>query len=172
VGRFGIGSFSEWIQQGKIDYDVTLMRYGFPRYGFPVAAEGHRCYIYNMPPKPCNAYYYGGLRVKGSRRKGRLWVEAGKLHFDVPEGKGAERIRLEIPPSKMEKVFLTRDNYYGTDTVLFNITFRDQTEQSFTLRFAPVALIPRRRIALQKEWFDYLAKATKSFGGASPLSTK
>jgi hypothetical protein len=62
----------------------------------------------------------------------------------------------------MERVFLTRDNYYGTDTVLFNLTFRDQAEQSFTLRFAPVALIPRRRIALQKEWFDYLAKAINS----------
>ncbi len=72
----------------------------------------------------------------------------------------------------MEKVFLTRDNYYGTDTVLFNLTFRDQAAQSFTLRFAPVALIPRRRIALQKEWFDYLAKAINSLESASPLSTK
>jgi len=72
----------------------------------------------------------------------------------------------------MEKVFLTRDNYYGTDTVLFNLTFHDQADQSFTLRFAPVALVPRRRIALQKEWFDYLAKAISSLGSASPLSTK
>ncbi len=72
----------------------------------------------------------------------------------------------------MEKVFLTRDNYYGTDTVLFNLTFRDPAEQSFTLRFAPVALIPRRRIALQKEWYDYLAKAINSLGSASSLSTR
>jgi hypothetical protein len=52
----------------------------------------------------------------------------------------------------MEKLFLTRDNYYGADTVLFNLTFRDQTEKSFTIRFAPVAIVPRRRITLQKEW--------------------
>jgi hypothetical protein len=129
-------------------------------------------YFIMMTPKSCNAYYYGGLPVKRSRRKGRLWIGEGKLHFEVPEGKGAERIHLEILPSKMEKVFLARDNYYGTDTVLFNLTFRDQAEQSFTLRFAPVALIPRRRIALQKEWFDYLAKAINSLGSDSPLSTK
>jgi hypothetical protein len=125
-----------------------------------------------MTPKPCNAYYYGGLPVKGSRRKGRLWVREDKLYFDVPEGKGKERIHLEIPLSKMEKVFLTRDNYYGTDTTLFNLTFCDQAEQSFTLRFAPIALIPRRRIALQKEWFNYLADVINSLGSASPLSTK
>ena len=125
-----------------------------------------------MPPKPCHAYYYGGLPVKGSRRKARLWVEEDRLYFKAPERKGAEKIQLEIPLSRMEKIFLTRDNYYGTDTVLFNLTFRDQAEQSFTLRFAPVVLIPRRRIALQKEWFDYLAKAINSLGSASPLSTK
>jgi len=129
-------------------------------------------YFITMAPKPCRAYYYGGLPVKRSRRKGRLWVEEGKLRFEVPEGKGGERIHLDIPSSKMEKIFLTRDNYYGTDTVLFNLTFRDQAEQSFTLRFAPVALIPRRRIALQKEWFDYLAKAINALGSPSPLSTK
>ncbi len=72
----------------------------------------------------------------------------------------------------MEKIFLTRDNYYGTDTVLFNLTFRDQAEQSFTLRFATIAIIPRRRMALQKEWFNYLAEAINSLGSASPLSTK
>ena len=129
-------------------------------------------FIMKVPPKPCYAYYYGGLPVKRSRRKGRLWIEEGMLRLEVPEGKGAERIYLEIPPSKMEKIFLTRDNYYGTDTVLFNLTFRDQVEQSFTLRFAPIAIIPRRRIALQKEWFDYLAKAINSLGSASSLSTK
>jgi hypothetical protein len=122
--------------------------------------------------KPCRAYYYGGLPVKGSRRKGRLSVEPDKFTLEAPEGKGGERIHLEIPWFKMEKIFLTRDNYYGTDTVLFNLTFRDQAEQSFTVRFAPVAIIPRRRIALQKEWFDYLAKAINSLGSASPLSTK
>jgi hypothetical protein len=125
-----------------------------------------------MTPKSCNAYYYGGLPVKGSRRKGRLWIETDKLYFEIPEGKGSERVKLEIPFSEMEKIFLTRDNYYGTDTVLFNLTFRDQAEQSFTLRFAPIALIPRRRIALQKGWFDYLAKAINSLGSAASLSTK
>ena len=45
-------------------------------------------------------------------------------------------------------------------------------DRSFTLRFAPVALIPRRRIALQKEWLDYLANAINSLGSPSPLSTK
>ncbi len=125
-----------------------------------------------MPPKPCHAYYYGGLPVKRARRKGRLWIEKGELRFEVPEGKGGERIHLEIPPPKMEKIFRSRDNYYGTDTVLFNLTFRDQGKRVFTLRFAPIALIPRRRIALQKEWFDYLAEAINSLGSLSPLSTK
>ena len=103
---------------------------------------------------------------------GRLSLQPDKFSFEAPGGKGGERIHLEIPLSKMEKVFLTRDNYYGTDTVLFNLTFRDQAEQSFTLRFAPIAIIPRRRMALQKEWFNYLAKAINSLGSASPLSTK
>jgi len=129
-------------------------------------------YFNIMAPRSCNAYYYGGLPVKGSRRKGRLWVGEGGLTFEVPKGEGTERIHLEIPFSKMEKVFLSRDNYYGTDTVLFNLAFRDQAEKSFTLRFAPIALIPRRRIALQKEWFDYLAHTISSLGSPSPLSTK
>ena len=128
--------------------------------------------IMMKPPKSCYAYYYGGLPVKRSRRKGRLWIEEGKLRLEVPEGKGGERIDLEIPPSKMEKVFLTRDNNYRTDTVLYNLTFRHQAEQSFTLRFAPVALFPRRRIALQKIWLDYLAEAINSMGSPSPRSTK
>jgi hypothetical protein len=101
-----------------------------------------------------------------------MWVEANQFCFEVPEGKGGERIQLRIPLSEMSKIFLTRDNYYGVDTVLFNLTFRDQVEQSFTLRFAPITLIPRRRIALQKEWFDYLADAINSLGSPSPLSTK
>ena len=125
-----------------------------------------------MTPKHCRAYYYGGLPTKGSRRKGRMWVEANHFYYDIPEGKKSERIQLKIPFSEMSKVFLTRDNYYGVDTVLFNLTFRDQAEQSFTLRFAPITLIPRRRIALQKEWFDYLADAINSLGSPSPLSTK
>ena len=58
----------------------------------------------------------------------------------------------------MEKISLTRDNYYGSDTVLFNLTFRDKNGKSFTLRFAPITLIPRRRIALQEEWFNYLSQ--------------
>jgi hypothetical protein len=125
-----------------------------------------------MTPKPCKAYYYGGLPVKGSRRKARLWVREDGLYFEAPEGKGREKIHLKIPLPKMEKIFLTRDNYYGTDTVLFNLTFWNQAEQSFTLRFAPIALIPRRRIALQKEWFNYLAETINSLGSASPRSTK
>ena len=129
-------------------------------------------YFILMTPKPCHAYYYGGLPVKGTRRKGRLRVEEDTVAFEAPEWKGGERIHLQIPFSKMEKIFLSRDNYYGTDTVLFNLTFHDQAEQSFTLRFAPIALIPRRRMALQKAWFDYLAQAISSLGSASPLSTK
>ena len=125
-----------------------------------------------MTPKPCHAYYYGGLPVKGSRRKGRLRVEADVLYFEVPEGKGGEKIDLKIPFSRMEKIFLTRDNYYGADTVLFNLTFRDQDQKPYTLRLAPIALIPRRRITLQQEWFDYLAKAVNVSGKASPLSTR
>ncbi len=125
-----------------------------------------------MTPKPCKAYYYGGLPGRGTRRKGRLWLEGGAVCFHVPEGKEGERIELRIPLGRMEKVFLTRDNYYGTDTTLFNLTFRDENEKSFTLRFAPVTLIPRRRIALQKVWFDYLASRINSPGSASPLSTK
>ena len=125
-----------------------------------------------MTPKPCHAYYYGGLPVKGSRRKGRLRVEENVICFEVPEGKGGEKIDLRIPFSRTEKIFLTRDNYYGADTVLFNLTFRDEAEKSFTLRFAPIALIPRRRVALQKKWFDYLADAVNASGKASPLSTR
>ena len=125
-----------------------------------------------MMPKPCYAYYYGGLPVKGSRRKGRLSVKENVICFEVPEGKGGEKINLKIPFSRTEKVFLTRDNYYGADTILFNLTFRDEAEKTFTVRFAPIALIPRRRIALQKEWLDYLAKAVNPEGKSSPLSTK
>lgn len=125
-----------------------------------------------MIPKPCHAYYYGGLPFKGTRRKGRLWIEKDVLRFEVPERGRGEKIDLRVPFSKTEKVFLTRDNYYGSDTVLFNLTFRDQGEKPFTLRFAPIALIPRRRISLQKEWFDYLAKAINASGSVSPLSTK
>jgi hypothetical protein len=129
-------------------------------------------YFIVMPPRSCNAYYYGGLPVKGARRKARLWVEEDRLNFEAPEGKKSERIHLKIPFLKMEKVFLTRDNYYGTDTLLINLTFRDQAERSFTLRFAPIALIPRRRIALQKEWFSYLANVIEPAGRSSPLSTR
>jgi hypothetical protein len=125
-----------------------------------------------MIPRRCAAYYYGGLPTKGSRRKGRMWVDANQFTFEIPEGKGAERIQLKIPFSEMSKVFLSRDNYYGVDTVLFNLAFRDQADQSFTLRFAPIALIPRRRIALQKEWLDYLASAISSLGSPAPLPTK
>lgn len=125
-----------------------------------------------MIPRACKAYYYGGLPVKGARRRGRLWLEGESVGFHVPEGKEAEEIDLRIPFSRMEKLFLTRDNYYGTDTTLFNLSFRDENGKLFTLRFAPVAFIPRRRIALQKRWFDYLANRISSAGSASALSTK
>ncbi len=115
-----------------------------------------------MDPRACKAYYYGGLPVKGARRKGRLRVEGDTLYFEVPAGKGGERIDLKIPFLRMEKIFQSRDNYYGTDTTLFNLTFRDEHDRSFTLRFAPVAIIPRRRIALQKDWYDYLASRINS----------
>ena len=115
-------------------------------------------------------YYYGGLPIKGSRRKGRLWVEGDILFFQVPEGKEGEKIDLKIPFSSMQKVALTRDNYYGSDTVLFNLTFRDQRGKSFTLRFAPITIIPRRRIALQEQWFAFLTEAVPSSAQASPRS--
>jgi hypothetical protein len=113
-------------------------------------------------PKPCSAYYYGGLPVKGQRRKGRLWIEEGQFFFEVPEEKGNDRIHLRIPFKDMDRIFLTRDNYYGSDTVLFNLTFRDEIGKSFTLRFAPITIIPRRRIALQDEWFEYLTGVIQS----------
>lgn len=125
-----------------------------------------------MTLKPCHAYYYGGLPVKGSRRKGRMRVKENKLYFEVPAGKGAERIDLEIPFSRMEKIFQTRDNYYGADTIIFNLSFYDEKNNPFTLRFAPIFLVPRRRIYYQKQWHDYLAKAISSLGSASPLPTK
>ena len=125
-----------------------------------------------MSPKPCNAYYYGGLPVKGDRRKGRLSIVDDVFCFDIPEGKGGEKVDLKIHFSKMEKIYLTRDNYYGSDTVLFNLAFSDTDDRPLTLRFAPVTLIPRRRIALQKVWFDYLAAAISAEGKASALSTK
>lgn len=134
--------------------------------------KGSSCYIVVMIPRPCRAVYYGGLPVRGSRRKGRLWVKKDLICFEVPEGKGGEKIDLRIPFPNIGEIFLTRDNYYGADTVLFNLTFRDENEKPFTLKFAPIALIPRRRIALQKEWFDYLAKAISSLGKVSPLSTR
>jgi hypothetical protein len=125
-----------------------------------------------MIPGPCKAYYYGGLPVRGTRRKGRLWLEGETVCFHVPERKEGEKIDLRIPFLKMEAVFLTRDNYYGTDTILFNLTFQDEEGKSLTLRFAPVTIIPRRRIALQKIWFDYLASLVNSGGNVSPLSTR
>ena len=81
------------------------------------------------------------------------------LCFQVPAGKKGEAVDLKIPFSRMEKISLTRDNYYGSDTVLFNLTFLDQQKKSFTLRFAPITIIPRRRIALQGQWFAFLTEA-------------
>ena len=109
-------------------------------------------------PRPCPAYYYGGLPVKGTRRKGHLQIENNILFFTVPETKAGEAIDLKIPFSAMEKIYLTRDNYYGSDTVIFNLTFHNEQGKSFTIRFAPSIIIPRRRIALQQQWFDFLSQ--------------
>ncbi len=68
-----------------------------------------------MIPKSCKAYYYGGLPVKG-QTQGPVWVGRKISLLQVPEGKGGEKIDLRIPFSEMEKIFLTRDNYYGADT--------------------------------------------------------
>jgi hypothetical protein len=139
------------------------------------AIDGKRVsvlYFITMVPKLCRAVYYGGLPVKGARRKGRLWVEEETICFKVPQGKGADKIDLKIPFSKIEKISLTRDNYYGADTVIFNLTFLDQNAKSYTARFAPIAIIPRRRIALQKQWWDYLANAINSEDRSSLLSTR
>ncbi|OGP52698.1 MAG: hypothetical protein A2Y65_07235 [Deltaproteobacteria bacterium RBG_13_52_11] len=125
-----------------------------------------------IAPRPCHTYYYGGLPIKGSRRKGRLWVEGNLLFFTVPKGKGGEEIDLKIPFPNIEKIALTRDNYYGSDTVLFNLSFRDQQGKSFTLRFAPIIIIPRRRIALQQQWFDFLTQAINAPAKAAHLSTR
>jgi hypothetical protein len=115
-----------------------------------------------ISPRPCPAYYYGGLPIKGTRRKGSLRIEEDALLFKVPKGKGGEAIDLKIPFSAMEKIVLTKDNYYGSDTVLFNLAFRDEQGKSFTLRFAPTIIIPRRRIALQEQWFAFLTQAIPS----------
>jgi hypothetical protein len=107
-------------------------------------------------------YYYGGLPVKGARRRGRLRVEGNVLFFTVPKEKGGDAIDLKIPFSQMERITRTRDNYYGSDTVLFNLTFRDAQGKAFTIRFAPTIIIPRRRIALQQQWFDFLTQVIPS----------
>ncbi len=106
-------------------------------------------------------YYYGGLPIKGTRRKGRLRIEGNALLFRVPKGRGGEAIDLKIPFSHMDRIVLTRDNYYGSDTVIFNLTFRDEQGKTFTLRFAPSIIIPRRRIALQQQWFAFLTQTIK-----------
>jgi hypothetical protein len=68
----------------------------------------------------------------------------------------------------MDRIFITRDNNYGSDTDLFNLTFRGKNDKVFTLRFAPVAVIPRRRIALQKEWFDCLSEILRERPAEQP----
>jgi hypothetical protein len=107
-------------------------------------------------------YYYGGLPIKGARRKGRLRIEGDTLLFNVPGGKKGDAIDLTIPFSQMERITRTRDNYYGSDTVLFNLTFRDEQGKTFTIRFAPTIIIPRRRIALQQQWFEFLTHVIPS----------
>ncbi len=111
-------------------------------------------------------YYYGGLPVKGTRRKGHLRIEVNHLFFQVPKSKKGEAIDLKIPFSAMEEISLTRDNYYGSDTVIFNLTFRADEGKSFTIRFAPSIIIPRRRIALQQQWFAFLEQAIKELSKA------
>jgi hypothetical protein len=64
---------------------------------------------------------------------------------EVPGSKSGERVDLRNPSSKAEKIFLNRDNFYGADAGLFNFTFRDEAEKTFTLRFPP-ALISRRMV--------------------------
>jgi len=123
-----------------------------------------------ITPRPCPMYYYGGLPVKGTRRKGRLRIEGDALFFKVPKGKGGEAVDLKIPFSNMDKIVLTRDNYYGSDTVIFNLTFRDEQGKTFTLRFAPTIIIPRRRIALQQQWFAFLTQAIPSSAKGAPRS--
>jgi hypothetical protein len=125
-----------------------------------------------IPPRSCPAYYYGGLPVKGTRRKGRLRIEGDALLFKVPKGKGGEAIDLKIPFSHMEKIALTRDNYYGSDTVIFNLAFRNKQGKSFTIRFAPTIIIPRRRIALQQQWFDFLTDVINTPTEGTPRSSK
>jgi hypothetical protein len=125
-----------------------------------------------ISPRPCPAYYYGGLPVKGARRKGRLWIEGDVFFFTVPKGKKGEAIDLTIPFSTMEKITLTRDNYYGSDTSLFNLTFQNEQGKSFTLRFSPSIIIPRRRIALQQQWFDFLTQVIKAPAKAASRSKK
>ena len=128
------------------------------------------CCFWMMIPQPCKMYYYGGLPVKGSRRKGRLWVEGDTFFFQVPASKKGEKIDLKVPFSSMEQISRTRDNFYGSDTILFNLTFRDQTGKAFTLRFAPVTVVPRRRIALQQQWFEFLSQAIPFSAQAAPPS--
>jgi hypothetical protein len=99
-------------------------------------------------------------------------MEGDMLFFKVPHGKGGEAIDLKIPFRRMEKIFLTRDNYYGSDTVLFNLTFRDQNGKSFTLRFAPITIVPRRRISLQEQWFEFLTQAIGASAQAPPPSAE
>jgi hypothetical protein len=91
-----------------------------------------------------------------------LRVEGDALLFKVPKGKGGEVIDLKIPFPQMERITRTRDNYYGSDTILFNLTFRDEQGKTFTIRFAPTIIIPRRRIALQEQWFAFLTQAIPS----------
>jgi hypothetical protein len=94
------------------------------------------------------------------------------LYFTVPKGKGGEEINLKIPFPNIEKIALTRDNYYGSDTCLFNLSFRDEQGKSFTLRFAPIIIIPRRRIALQEQWFDFLSQIINASAKAAPPSSR
>jgi hypothetical protein len=96
-------------------------------------------------------------------------MEGDAFSFVVPGKKGDEGIDLRIPVQNMDRIFLTQDNYYGSDTVLFNLTFRDESGKFFTIRFAPITLIPRRRIALQEEWFGYLTQTIQDRPASSAL---
>ncbi len=103
--------------------------------------------------------------MKGSRRKGRIWVKGDTFYLKAPKGKKGDEIDMKIPFVRIDDLFLSRDNYYGADTVLFNLTFRDEGGKTYTARFAPVTFIPRRRIALQQRWFEFLKYAISQTKG-------
>jgi len=74
--------------------------------------------------------------------------------FEVPGGKAAE------------KIFLTRDNYYGAHPVLFDLTFRYGGENLY-LQVCPNRGDSKKADCPSKKWFDYLAEAMNPAGISS-----